>query len=74
MNNFQETIAFGIPKFSKLSTRMDKGHQEQFRILSSCIKNKVDYPISFSEILNSTKASFAAIKSMQENAWVHIEE
>jgi predicted dehydrogenase/threonine dehydrogenase-like Zn-dependent dehydrogenase len=74
MNNFQETIAFGIPKFSKLSTRIDKGHQEQFRILSSCIKNKEDYPISFSEILNSTKASFAAIKSMQENAWVNIEE
>lgn len=72
MNNYQETLAYGIDNFSKLNTRIDKGHQKQFDTLITCNTKSTQYPISFPEIINSSKASFAAIKSLQEKRWIDI--
>jgi predicted dehydrogenase len=74
MDNFRTTKGFGVKGFSDLKTKIDKGHQQQFRLLVDRLKNGGDVLIPFEEIINTTKASFAAIKSMQSNNWVKIED
>lgn len=72
MDNFRVTEGFGTRGFSKLKTKLDKGHQNQFRLLIERVKNGGDALIPFDEIINTTKASFAAIESLKNNSWVDI--
>ncbi|TCV10497.1 putative dehydrogenase [Sphingobacterium alimentarium] len=72
MDNFRVTEGFGTKGFSKLKTKLDKGHHEQFRILVERIKNGGPSIIPFDEIINTTKASFAAIESLKNNSWIEI--
>ena len=72
MDNFRETKGYGIKGFSKLVTKLDKGHKEQFRRLTKLTETGGEPLIPFNEIVNVTKASFAAIKSMKEGKWVSV--
>ncbi len=72
MDNFRETIGYGIKGFSKLKTKLDKGHKTQFEKLSHLAKNGGEPLIPFDEIVNVTRASFAAIESLKSNAWVEV--
>lgn len=72
MDNFRETKGYGVRGFSKLKTSMDKGHKNQFHRLIKTIQSGGDALISFESIVNTTQASFAAIKSLKENRWVDI--
>ncbi len=74
MDNFQTTKAFGFKNFKGLRTKLDKGHKTQFHQLISRVKSGGDPLIPFDSIINTTKASFAAIQSLRENRWVNIEE
>lgn len=74
LDNFRELKAFGVAGFSKLKTKLDKGHFNQFQLLSNQIKNGDDALIPFDEIINTTIASFATIKSLKEGGWVSITE
>ncbi len=74
MDNFRTTKAFGVKDFSNLKTKIDKGHNQQFRLLVDRQKNGGEALIPFEEIVNTTKASYAAIESMQSNRWVKIED
>jgi predicted dehydrogenase/threonine dehydrogenase-like Zn-dependent dehydrogenase len=74
MDNFRKTEAFGFKGFSKLKTKLDKGHKNQFHQLISQTKNGGPALIPFEEIVNTTKASFAAIESLKSNAWVIIQD
>ncbi len=71
IDNWRVLEAYGIRGFSKIKTRIDKGHKEQFRLLVDCIKDGKQM-ISFDEIVNTTKASFAAIQSLKEGRWIDI--
>ena len=66
MENFRVTRGYGFNRFSKLKTfRQDKGHREE---VLSFVKRVADGGaplIPFSEILNTTRASFAAVESAQ---------
>lgn len=73
MDNFRKTEAFGFKGFSSLKTTLDKGHKTQFHELIQRIKTGGDPLISFDNIVNTTKASFAAIQSLKEKRWVDIE-
>jgi predicted dehydrogenase/threonine dehydrogenase-like Zn-dependent dehydrogenase len=72
MDNFRTTNGFGFKGFSKLKTALDKGHKNQFHKLITQSKNGGDALIPFEEIINTTKASFAAIESLQNGGWVEL--
>ena len=72
IDNFRQTIGYGFKGFSKLKTGLDKGHKGQFVELVKRVKVGGDPLIPFDEIVNTTKASFAAIESLRQGCWVHI--
>ncbi len=72
MDNFRETKAYGVKGFSKLKTKMDKGHKAQFDLLVKSAKEEGEPLIPLDEIINVTKASFAAIESLKVGGWVNV--
>ncbi|RQO65706.1 dehydrogenase [Pedobacter sp. KBW01] len=73
IDNFRLTTAYGFKGFSKLKTSLDKGHSDQFKLLIDRVKTGGKSLIPFDEILNTTKASFAAISSLKEGKWIDID-
>jgi predicted dehydrogenase/threonine dehydrogenase-like Zn-dependent dehydrogenase len=73
MDNFRKTEGFGTKGFGKLKTSMDKGHKNQFHSLIQKTIEGGNALISLEEIVNTTKASFAAIESLKSNNWVHLD-
>jgi predicted dehydrogenase/threonine dehydrogenase-like Zn-dependent dehydrogenase len=72
IDNFRTTIAYGVKGFKNLKTKIDKGHKSQFHEYIRRIKEGGAPLISFTDIINVTKASFAALQSMQEKKWIDI--
>ena len=72
MDNYRKTEAFGVKSFKVLKTKMDKGHKNQFHELIQRIKKGGNPLIPIEEILNVTKASFAAIESMKTRSWINL--
>lgn len=72
MDNFRTTVGYGIKGFSKLKTSLDKGHQNQFHKLIAQTKSGGNPLIPFDEIVNTTKASFAAVESLQKGQWIEL--
>jgi predicted dehydrogenase/threonine dehydrogenase-like Zn-dependent dehydrogenase len=72
MDNFRETKGYGFKGFSKLKTKLDKGHNEQFKLLNERLKNGGNSLIPFDELVNTSKASFAAIESLKGHCWIEI--
>jgi predicted dehydrogenase/threonine dehydrogenase-like Zn-dependent dehydrogenase len=72
MDNFRVTKGYGTSGFSSLKTKLDKGHKKQFELLVDRARNGGEALIPFDEIINTTKASFAAIRSLKEGGWVEI--
>jgi len=63
---------FGFKGFSRMKKKQDKGHSEQFRLLIERLKSGGEPLISYGEIINTTRASFAAIESLREGSWVEV--
>ena len=72
LDNFIKTEAFGFKNFRGLRTKLDKGHRNQFHELLKRVKFEGEPLIEFESIINTTKASFAAIQSLKENKWIKI--
>jgi predicted dehydrogenase len=72
MDNFRTTVGYGFKGFSKLRSTLDKGHKNQFHQLIAQTKNGGNALIPFNEIINTTKASFAAIESLQKGQWIEL--
>jgi predicted dehydrogenase/threonine dehydrogenase-like Zn-dependent dehydrogenase len=72
MDNFRRTDGYGFKGFSSLKTSLDKGHKAQFTKLIDKIKNGGSPLIPLDEIINTTKASFAAIESLKQSKWISI--
>ena len=73
MDNFIKTSGYGVKGFSKLITKLDKGHKTQFaQIIEKLNKGSVQL-IPYEELINVTKASFAAIESMKKGAWITVD-
>ena len=71
-DNFRLTEGFGTRGFTKLKTNVDKGHNAQFKQLLERLKNGGHPLIPFDEIVNTTKAGFAAIESLTKHEWVAV--
>jgi predicted dehydrogenase/threonine dehydrogenase-like Zn-dependent dehydrogenase len=72
LDNFQKTTAYGFKGFSGLKTSLDKGHKNQFQELIKRVKNGGEPLIPFESIVNTSRASFAAIESLKQGAWVKV--
>jgi predicted dehydrogenase len=72
MDNWRKLRGFGFKGFSSESSRQDKGHANQFKLLVKSVQEGGKPIISMDEIINTTLASFAATDSMKTGAWVDI--
>ena len=72
VDNYRKTEAFGVNGFRTLKTKMDKGHKNQFHELIQRTQNGGEPLIPINEIINVTKASFAAIESMKTRKWINV--
>ena len=72
MDNWRSLKAYGFANFSSCKKSQDKGHFNQFKNLVNQQKNGGDPIISFEEIINTTKATFAAIDSLKKRSWISI--
>jgi len=72
VDNYRKTEAFGVKGFRTLKTKLDKGHKTQFHELIERVQNGGDSLIPIEEIINVTKASFAAIESFKTKQWVKV--
>lgn len=72
LDNWRSLQGFGFKNFSKVKRKQDKGHSEQFRRLMEGFKNNDESIIPFESIVNTTRATFAAIESLKENRWVKV--
>ena len=73
MDNFIKTSGYGVKGFSKLKTKLNKGHKAQFGQIVERIKQGSVELIPYEELINVTKASFAAIQSLKEGSWQKID-
>ena len=73
IDNFIKTSGYGVKGFSKLKTKLDKGHKAQFGQIVENIKQGSVELIPYEELINVTKASFAAIESLKDGSWVNVE-
>lgn len=78
MDNFRKLYGYGFDDsfFSLsnkiLSTKQDKGHDKQFKLLTELWKEGGEPLIPFDEIVNTTRATFAAIESLKQDKWIQL--
>ena len=73
MDNFIKTTGYGFKGFKTLKTGLDKGHKNQFsRLVTKANEGEGVALIPYEELINVTKASFAAIESLKSNSWVEV--
>jgi len=72
MNNFKTVKGFGKVKLGRRApaTRQEKGHKEQFAAVVQSLQSGAVAPIPFSELVNVTQASFAALDSLRSGGQV----
>lgn len=70
LDNWRSLKGYGFKGFSKMKSKMDKGHHAQFSLLVDQINNQKEALIPFDSLINTTKASFAAIESLKSKSWV----
>ena len=71
LDNWRKLKTYGFSRNRKFSRKQNKGHYEQFKAL---IKGHLSGTtiIPFEEIVNTTRASFAALISLKQKKWEEI--
>lgn len=72
IDNFIKLTGYGIPRFRSVRIRQNKGHAEQFNAIIKAVATGGEPVIPFTSILNTTKATFAAIKSIQDRSMIEV--
>lgn len=73
LENWRKLTGYGFKGFSKMKSKMDKGHYDLFWKLNDQVQNGGPSIIPFDEIENTTKASFSALESLKNRKWVKIQ-
>jgi predicted dehydrogenase len=63
LDNFRKLEGYGFKGFSSMSGKQDKGHKSQFEAYNTFLRKGGEPVIPFTQIVNATKASFAAIEA-----------
>jgi predicted dehydrogenase/threonine dehydrogenase-like Zn-dependent dehydrogenase len=72
LDNFRSLTGYGFKGFSKMSGSLDKGHKSQFQLLATAIQTGGEALISFNELVNTTKATLAAIESFKTGSRIKL--
>lgn len=72
MDNWRKLKGYGFNNFNSATSSQDKGHQNQFNLLINAVQSGSNQIIPFDELVNTTKASFAAIESLKQGTWINI--
>jgi len=72
LDNFRTLKGFGFRGFSKTKSGQDKGHYNQYKELIGRIEKGGSSLIPIDSIINTTKASFAALESLKMGNWVEL--
>jgi predicted dehydrogenase/threonine dehydrogenase-like Zn-dependent dehydrogenase len=72
LDNFRELKGYGFKGFSSLKTRQDKGHRAQFKALIDQLNAGGEPLIPFDEVVNTSRATLAALQSLREKRWVDV--
>lgn len=72
MDNWRTLTGYGVKGFRKAKTQQDKGHFNQFNELIKTVQKGGEPIIPLDSIVNTTRASFAAIESLKTGAWVSV--
>lgn len=72
LDNWRRLKGFGFKNLSSASSSQDKGHQNQFNKLIESIQSGGNPIISMDELVNTTKASIAAIESLKTGGWIDL--
>ena len=72
MDNWRKLSGYGFKNFKTMTSAQDKGHANQFKLLVERIQKGGEPLIPFGDLVNTTRASFGAIDSLQQGAWVEI--
>ena len=72
MDNWRKLKSYGFKGASNSSSKQDKGHYNQFNELITQQIQGGNSIIPFEEIINTTKASFAAIESLKQGKWIEV--
>lgn len=73
IDNFRKMSGFGFKGFSSTSSKLDKGHKTQFMKLIKQIKEGGAPLIPFADLVNTTRASFAAVESLKKGTWISVD-
>ncbi|MES2516954.1 MAG: bi-domain-containing oxidoreductase [Bacteroidota bacterium] len=71
IDNFRKSEYYGLSS-SGMSRSQDKGHSEQFKLLLERLNDGGEAIIPFEEIINTSRASIAAVESLKLGSWVKI--
>jgi predicted dehydrogenase/threonine dehydrogenase-like Zn-dependent dehydrogenase len=71
IDNFKKSAYYGT-KSSGMSRSQDKGHSEQFRLFLERLRNGGEAIIPIEEIINTSRASLAAVESLKTKSWVNL--
>jgi predicted dehydrogenase/threonine dehydrogenase-like Zn-dependent dehydrogenase len=73
LDNFRKLEGYGFRGFSKMSTKLDKGHKGMYEQVISSVRKGGESVIPMAEIINTTRASFAAIDSLKQYKWIELD-
>ncbi|TLV00154.1 bi-domain-containing oxidoreductase [Dyadobacter luticola] len=71
LDDFSKLTGYGFKGFSRYRAGKKKGHQEQFEQLFAAIKSGKTL-ISFDEIVNTSRATIAAVESIRNTKWIDV--
>ena len=72
LDNWRKLTGFGIRGFKSKKTKQDKGHFNQFKQLLESVEKASGPTIPWEEVLNTSKATLAAVDSLIEGKWISI--
>jgi predicted dehydrogenase/threonine dehydrogenase-like Zn-dependent dehydrogenase len=65
IDNFRRMEGFGFKGFSSMRSSQDKGHKNQFELLRKHVETGIGPLIPFNILVNTTRASIAAVESFK---------
>ena len=72
IDNFRKLEGYGFKNFNSSSSKQNKGHREEFATILQNIASGENTMSGFDSIINTTKATFAAMRSALENRVITI--
>ncbi len=75
LDDFREllTVRDGKHNVTKSRLRVDKGHRGEWKTFAEVIRNGGPSPIPLSELINSTLATFALVRSAARGSWISVD-